>query len=367
MTEADIYEKLRKKISLWPIRVQKTKESMEVLRTWFTEEEAELLTRFSVPFQDRKTMDQLVKKSKKSQEEVQAIVDRLVSRGLLFRLTSRSDGNTYYSLMPMFPGMFELYFSSSPDHDEGRKVAKLLEKYYANGGGMEMGPSDYPTIRVMPAEKTITLDKEINAELVIYPFENMSEFIKTAEKIAVIKCSCRLKKPCDHPLEVCIVFDYTAEFMVERGHGRYLSVDEAMELLEECEKDGLVHTTVNSQTRPILVCSCCTCACMILRGLTELHNPRAFAKSNFLPVMDDELCNACRKCVSICPMDAQIYHAPHDKERERILLLEERCIGCGLCAFNCPSDAIKMVKVKDQVPEMTPREAMMRTEAERVH
>ncbi|NIV45312.1 4Fe-4S dicluster domain-containing protein, partial [Candidatus Bathyarchaeota archaeon] len=60
-------------------------------------------------------------------------------------------------------------------------------------------------------------------------------------------------------------------------------------------------------------------------------------------------------------------HASHDNEPDRILLIEERCIGCGVCAYNCPNDAIKMVKVKDQVPEMTPREAMMRVEAERVH
>jgi ferredoxin len=66
-------------------------------------------------------------------------------------------------------------------------------------------------------------------------------------------------------------------------------------------------------------------------------------------------------------MQANLYHAPHDKEPERILFLEERCIGCGLCAYHCSNGAIKLVKVKDQVPEITPREAMMRVEAERVH
>jgi Pyruvate/2-oxoacid:ferredoxin oxidoreductase delta subunit len=155
--------------------------------------------------------------------------------------------------------------------------------------------------------------------------------------------------------------------MVERGYGRYLSLEEALELLEKCEKAGLVHSTTNVQMRPQFVCNCCTCACLILRGLSELHNPRAIAKSNFLPARDDELCNKCKKCIRICPMEANAYHAPHDNERERILFLEERCIGCGLCAYHCPNNAIKLVKIKNDVPEKTPREAYIRTEAERVH
>jgi len=367
LTEADAYERLRKKISLWPYKVPRTREAMEILRTWFTEEEADFLTHFTAPYRDAETMDQIVEKTGKPREKVEAIVNRLVSRGLLSRFTSRRDGNVYYSLMPMLPGMFELYFASGRDSDEKRKVAELFEKYYMSGGGWEGGASNYPGTRVMPIEKTITLDKEISAGHKIFPFEKMSEFIKTSRKIAVINCACRTKKKCDHPLESCFVFDYAAEFMVERGYGCYLSVEEALELLEECEKAGLVHSTVNTQTRPMLVCNCCTCACIILRGITELHNPRMIAKSNFLPVRDDELCNRCRKCVRTCPLEAQVYHAPHDNESERILFLEERCIGCGLCAYHCPNDAIKLVKVKDEIPEKTPREAFMRIEAERIH
>ncbi len=133
------------------------------------------------------------------------------------------------------------------------------------------------------------------------------------------------------------------------------------------EKEGLVHSTTNVQTNPQFICNCCICACGILRGLTELHNPRAVAKSNFIPSRDSDLCTNCKKCIRICPMKANIYHAPHDNELERILFQEERCIGCGLCAYHCPKDAIKLVKVKDELPERTPREAMMRVEGERIH
>ena len=367
MAEADVYEKLREKMNSWPIRVPRTKEVMEMLRILFTKEEAEFLTHFTAPYQDPETMDQIVEKTGKPRKKVQAIVDRLVSRGLLFRFTSGRDGQVYYSLMPMIPGIYEFYFSSGRDSDEKRKVAELFEKYYSNSFGMEVGASDYPWLRVVPIEKTITLDKEISAELSILPFEKMSEFIATSRRIAVMNCVCRAHIKCDHPLETCLVFDSGAEFVVERGFGRYLSIEEALELLEETEKAGLVHTAMNTQTKNLWICNCCTCACVTLRGLSELHNPRAFAKSNFLPVRDDDKCVRCKKCVIICPFGANIYHAPHDNEPERILFLEERCIGCGLCAYHCSKGAIKLVKVKDQVPEMTLREAYMRCEAERIH
>ena len=139
MAEADVYEKLRKKISLWPIKVPRAREAMEMLRTLFTEEEAEFLTHFTAPYQDAETMDQIVERTGKSRQRVQEIVDRLVSRGLLFRFTSRKDGNIYYSLMPMIPGIFEFYFVSVCDSDEKRKVSELFEKYYVSGGGMEGG------------------------------------------------------------------------------------------------------------------------------------------------------------------------------------------------------------------------------------
>jgi len=54
MTKVDVYEKLRQKISNWPIRVPKTREVMEMLKILFTEEEAQFLIHFSAPYQDRK-------------------------------------------------------------------------------------------------------------------------------------------------------------------------------------------------------------------------------------------------------------------------------------------------------------------------
>jgi electron transport complex protein RnfB len=349
-------------MNLWPIRTPRAPELMEILETVYTEEEAELLVAaFSAPYQDAKTSAEIAKDTDRPKEEVEKILDDLAQRGLVFRFTYWKTGSICYSLLPIVPGLFEFYFSGLADSEEKKKIASLFEKSYKDGLAMEAGPSNYSWERVIPIEETLEVTQRI------LPFEKVSEFIRTSHKIAVIPCACRTKHPCGHPVESCIVFDSSADFMVERGIGTYVTVEEALNLLERMEQDKLVHTTTDSQRRPQFICNCCTCSCLILRGLTEMHNPRAFAKSNFIARRDDDACTLCRTCIEICPFDCYYYHWEHDDEPEKIGFLEERCVGCGLCAYHCPVDAITLVKVRNEIPEETAREAWMRVESERIH
>ena len=42
-------------------------------------------------------------------------------------------------------------------------------------------------------------------------------------------------------------------------------------------------------------------------------------------------------------------------EHPGIILKEEFCIGCGLCAVNCPENAIKMERIREYTePEPSP-------------
>jgi len=50
-----------------------------------------------------------------------------------------------------------------------------------------------------------------------------------------------------------------------------------------------------------------------------------------------------------------------DSEDQRISINTDRCIGCGVCAYNCPEEALSMVKKFDEVPVESMMEAMMKT------
>lgn len=56
------------------------------------------------------------------------------------------------------------------------------------------------------------------------------------------------------------------------------------------------------------------------------------------PVVDYDTCIFCLRCYLLCP-DGTIM-----KENGKIEFDMDYCKGCGVCAHECPKDAIKMVK-----------------------
>lgn len=57
------------------------------------------------------------------------------------------------------------------------------------------------------------------------------------------------------------------------------------------------------------------------------------------PVIDNDKCIACGKCVNIC---SESEHCALSKENNEINLNKDSCEGCSLCSHVCPKEAIKM-------------------------
>ena len=54
-------------------------------------------------------------------------------------------------------------------------------------------------------------------------------------------------------------------------------------------------------------------------------------------VFDQELCNNCIMCTSVCP------HAVFSRENGKVsLCAPQRCMECGACQLNCPTGAIRV-------------------------
>ena len=58
----------------------------------------------------------------------------------------------------------------------------------------------------------------------------------------------------------------------------------------------------------------------------------------FRPEINDELCVKCLRCYLVCP-DGTVF-----KEDNKMKIDFDYCKGCGVCAYECPKKAIKMIK-----------------------
>ena len=364
-SKEDVYDKLRQKMDNFPIGAPRSEDLMRFLKKLFTEEEAKILSNFNIPYMDSRTSADFSKATGIPEKKVKEVFEKLLKRGMIFKTRSRTTGTEYYALLPIVPGVFEAFFADKrvPDSDKA-EVSKWFEHMYSDGWGNEIGASNYPWARVVPIEKSFS------PEIEVLPYERVSEFINNATSLGVMNCACRTHmKNCDKPIEVCITFGKFADWTVESGIGRHIDKSEAQRILDLTEKKGLVHTTNNSQEDITFICNCCTCCCGILRGLYELHNPRAFAKSNYQPEIDNETCKKCRTCVRVCPFKALQFHFPHkaDRSDEKLIFNKDLCIGCGVCASACPNKAIKLVRVKNDIPEKTGKGAWLKVQSNRLH
>ncbi|MBL7209090.1 MAG: 4Fe-4S binding protein [Dehalococcoidia bacterium] len=322
----DTYNELQQKLNTHPAGAPDRPEFLEILRMLFTPEEAELAVQLAFR---PKRVDDIAQKAGLSADEAASLCEGLADKGLVFCRTR--DGDKAYALQPLVPGIFEMPFMGRKHIDvDFSRLGELWEQYYDNGQGQELHSSKTSFLRVLPVRKAIP--SAIN----VLPFEEVSNYIDKADHISVADCACRVaEKRCNNPIEVCFAFDDGARFLVERKLARFVTKEEALKILQECEDIGLVHCTSNTSDRLMLLCNCCPCCCHALGAITRIKDTVSHPVSNFYASVNVDDCNACGVCEDRCPAEAI---AVDDVAAINVSL----CIGCGLCASACPTDAIAL-------------------------
>lgn len=323
------YQRLQQKLHLHPAGAPATDTFDRILRILFSESDAAIAAELNFVLMKLATIAQ---KTGQPEAELQTALEAMADRGLVYAKADRQ-GNPRYSLLPTIPGLFEFPFMRLENVTLRDELGRLWHQYHNEALGNEFAGSKTPQMRVIPVQKSLPITTEV------LPYEIVSSMIERAEYIALADCACRVSmNNCDKPREVCLVFGAHGQFLVERGKGRQIDQRQALQVLAQAEDAGLVHTCNNSQDEFSVVCNCCSCCCTILRGLSELKNPNAFAHSGFIIKYVESECISCMACLADrCPVKAI-------KENGELVAVDAgRCIGCGLCVSVCPTEALSMV------------------------
>jgi ferredoxin len=334
----DDYERLRQILDKHLAGAPPSKTFDRILRILFTPEEAKVA--LALIFAPRAVED-IAARAGVSVEEARRLCESMANKGIVF--SREKDGSMGYALLPTIPGLFEFPFMKGGGEAMHEALAKLWQQYHREGLGDSFAGSATPLTRVVPVEQAIDTRVEV------LPFEVISQMLERNETFALAQCACRVSvRGCDRPTDVCLVFDKTGRYLIDRGLAREISKEEALEVVRRAEEAGLVHTTNNSRDRLNLICNCCPCCCTILRGLTELENPNAFAVSRWRSEVDADLCTGCGICEEQrCPVGAI-------KVVDLVAEVDpQRCIGCGLCVTACDPGALSLVP-REEAPD-TPR------------
>jgi Na+-translocating ferredoxin:NAD+ oxidoreductase subunit B len=342
----NVFTRLREQLDQYSVGFPETASGIEIeiLKRLFTEEEAEMYLKMSLMLEPPENVAERIKGDA---DAVGKLLERMAEKGLLFRM--RDKGEVKYGAAPFVVGIYE-YQLNTMDRD----LARLTDAY------MEEAFSDQAAQQTVPM-RPIPVGRSLSVSWPVAPYEDVKEIITSKDKLAVAKCICRVQKGlidqgCDKPLEVCFMAGSHAQYYVDRGMGRWVTKEEALEILDRCEAAGLVPQPFNAKN-PGGMCNCCGDCCGMLRSLKHHPRPAEMVISNYYAQVDEALCAGCEICVDRCQMEAI-----RVGEDGVALVDRDRCIGCGLCVTTCTTGALTLEPKADDLrrdPPATARETMM--------
>jgi len=363
--ENDIYKKLAEALDRLPNGFPRTPSNLEIrlLKKIFSTEEALIAVQLS---EELLPLDVIAKRVGLPIEDAGARLTKMAERGLVwldksvfepdhdFDKLIQAD-NPKFRLAPLIVGIFESTFSEW-DHE----LIHLYEEYMADGGAagiMRLQPGIH---RVLPAHGAVKFEH-------ILPYEDVRKILLNPEnrKFRAHDCYCRVAqdlegdRKCDFPLRACLSFS-TLDHSPKPPDKEEISREESMEILDQCEEAGLVHTVSNVMKGISYICNCCGCCCEMLRGINEWGIEKSVATSNYYATIDPDECLGCETCIERCQVRAI-------SEQNGVANVDrERCIGCGLCVTGCPNDVAKL-KRKPEFEIVRPPEDFAAWEHERLH
>ncbi|MGD8952610.1 MAG: 4Fe-4S dicluster domain-containing protein [Desulfobacterales bacterium] len=344
-----IYIRLQKHLDDQAVGFPATRSGVEIkiLKHIFTPQEAEIVSYLNYKPQPLQTIFGRVEHLVETPAELEKLLDRIQKKGGIE--SKIKNGLTHYCCAPLVVGMYEFQL--------GRLTPEFLKDFNEYTSNKKFGIEFLST--ELPQMRTIPVSKSIHPQHNVSTFDEVTSLLQQAEEpFAIIECICRKKKEMEgHACnvtdrkETCLAIGSVARMVLQGGNGREIARDEALTILEENQKKGLVLQPSNTE-KVDFICSCCGCCCGMLAVHKVLPRPLDFWASNFLAKVAADKCDACGACENRCQVGAVAV----SEEKQYALMAPERCLGCGVCVTTCPTDAITLSKKPTEVRPPRTRE-----------
>jgi UDP-glucose 4-epimerase len=190
----------------------------------------------------------------------------------------------------------------------------------------------------------------------ILPKKVFEHFFSKASNIFLLNdCPCRAYDGCtEHDISIgCMhLGDDTLKIIGKESRGRFVTKEEALDVLNRAVDDGLIPLLGRSKDEALgfgfhdtghfmSMCFCCECCCVNAKAITYGSSG---SKINYIfnrmegvtVEVDEETCNGCEMCIEACTWSSL------SMVDTRARIDQDRCLGCGRCEEECPVEAISI-------------------------
>ncbi|MFX1408559.1 MAG: indolepyruvate ferredoxin oxidoreductase subunit alpha [Promethearchaeota archaeon] len=329
-----------------PIPINET--LIKLLKTLITEKQLNFL----LIFKKSLNIEQIKNKINLHDDILEEKLKELMHIGMITGIPSRSTGQMVYRLSAFLPGLLEHTLMRGESGPKQIKLAQLWDQLFEDSN--ELTKKNYNIVmeafrNVPPIDKVVPIDQPLESyEESIFSESDVMKIINKFNIIAVSYCYCRhlkdlLNDPCkiDAPRQNCLTFGRSARFLIENEFAKEITKLEAIEILKESEKYGLVHKAFHTKGDPELeelaLCNCCQCCCGNFQAFYKGTSP-THTFTSYRAQVNEKLCVGCGTCTENCPMQAA------NLSESTAIIDQDRCIGCGVCVIQCPEKAIELKK-----------------------
>lgn len=336
------YRKLQQHLDRQPVGFPPSADGADIrlLKHVFSPEEAAIATCLSHEPRSVETIFNQAAHLVLSMDTLKAHLTTMVKKGgIEFH---RKNNRDFYANVPLVVGIYELQVN--------RLTPEFIRDFKSYTSGKRFGLSFLGTGRSQM--RTVPVNKSITPDLPAADYDQVLCLLEKADfPFVVLPCICRKKKallgePCRQTRreETCMAMGGIAQSLIKMDLGREITKAQAVEIISQNQKEGLVLQPSNTQKIEFL-CSCCGCCCSMLGLHKELPLPLDFWEAGFRAQLEPDHCVGCGKCADKCPVQALDFPQSFNGQRQKDapVIDPDRCIGCGQCVAACRPGALFLV------------------------